>query len=437
MDLFSHVDHMTSDARNISVARDGNILDAGSSGIRAATDPPDVDHHAAATVPPTTTDLFRTADDTPLVAARSDSELARAFLQANALSAHSIKSLTKDLGRFLLWCQENRTSLLQLRIEDLIAYKQFLADPRPAEHWISATKWPRDDPRWRPFSGPLSTVSINHAFRVVKALLSFAKDAGYLQRNAGALVKNVQATRTARVTRYLEPAAMIFVEAAIEAMPARTSTARRAQARDRFLFMAYATTGARLSELTGATMGAVYAEADRRWWLDVLGKGNKERRLPVSLALLAAFRRYRAQYGLAPETMRDDTLPLVLATRGTGMTGVTDEAVSRALKSLFAAGAMLADAAGNANAALSLRQASAHWLRHTMLTTHANNAVSLKVLQDTAGHASIATTALYLHKSDTERHDELLASLEQIKAADATVDVDARAGGNIDYAKRR
>lgn len=368
-------------------------------------------------VGPVHADLFHGDATTPLVSARSDSELARAFLHANALSAHSVKSLTKDLGRFLLWCQQRNTSLMQLRIEDLIVYKNFLADPQPAARWISATKWPRNDPRWRPFSGPLSTVSINHAFRVVKALLAFAKDAGYLERNAGALVKNVKATREARVTRYLGPAAINFVEAAIDDMPSVTMAARRAQARDRFLFMAYITTGARLSELTGATMGALYAEADCRWWLDVIGKGDKQRRLPVSLPLLAAFRRYRAQYGLAPDTIRDDTLPLVLATRGPALAGVSDEAVSRALKSLFAAAAVLADAASEPDAALSLRQASAHWLRHTMLTTHANNAVSLKVLQDTAGHASIATTALYLHKSDTERHDELLDSLGRGAAA--------------------
>ena len=47
-----------------------------------------------------------------------------------------------------------------------------------------------------------------------------------------------------------------------------------------------------------------------------------------------------------------------------------------------------------------------------MLTTHANNGVALKTLQDTDGHASLSTTATYLHKSDRERHDELMASLE-------------------------
>jgi site-specific recombinase XerD len=58
-----------------------------------------------------------------------------------------------------------------------------------------------------------------------------------------------------------------------------------------------------------------------------------------------------------------------------------------------------------------LRQASAHWLRHSMLTNHANNGVQLKTLQDTAGHANIATTAAYLHKTDNERYDEIIASV--------------------------
>jgi len=71
--------------------------------------------------------------------------------------------------------------------------------------------------------------------------------------------------------------------------------------------------------------------------------------------------------------------------------------------------ARLAGGNGNADSAIVLRAASAHWLRHTMLTTHANNGVALKTLQDTARHASMATTSWYLHKSDRERHDALMA----------------------------
>jgi integrase/recombinase XerD len=346
-----------------------------------------------------------------LVTAQTDTALARAFLHANALSPHSLKSTAKDLGRFLLWCQTQDKMLTELRVEDLLAYKVFLVDPQPASRWISATKWPRTDSRWRPFSGPLAPVSVAHAFRVAKALLEFASDTGYVQRNAGALVKNLRAPAQARESRFLSDRAIAHVHSALEALPTTTRSERRAQARDRFLFVAYLTTGARLSEITGATMGAIYAEADARWWLDVLGKGGKPRRLPVSPALLDALRHYRRRYGLAPETTRDDPLPLILATRGTAFIGVTDEAVSKAIKRLFLAAARRAQACGEADCAVSLRLASTHWLRHTMLTNQANNNVSLKALQDTAGHANIATTARYLHKSDQERHDEIMGSL--------------------------
>ncbi len=159
-------------------------------------------------------------------------------------------------------------------------------------------------------------------------------------------------------------------------------------------------------------MGAIYTEGDGRWWLDVVGKGAKPRRLPVSPEMLAAFHDYRQAFALLPKTSRDDATPLILNTRGRQLVAVTDEAASNAIKGLFAVAAELADGDGDADAAAALRNASAHWLRHTMLTTHANNGVALKTLQDTAGHASLSTTATYLHKSDKERHDELMTSLE-------------------------
>jgi integrase/recombinase XerD len=48
-----------------------------------------------------------------------------------------------------------------------------------------------------------------------------------------------------------------------------------------------------------------------------------------------------------------------------------------------------------------------------MLTCHANNPGALKTRQDSAGHARISIPARYLHQSDKERHDELMASLEK------------------------
>jgi integrase/recombinase XerD len=52
-----------------------------------------------------------------------------------------------------------------------------------------------------------------------------------------------------------------------------------------------------------------------------------------------------------------------------------------------------------------------------MLTMRTNNDVALKTLQETAGHASLSTTATYLHKRDQERYGELVASLDKPGAA--------------------
>ena len=364
--------------------------------------------------------LFHGDEDESLVSAQTDSEIARVFLYHAELAPTTLKSTKTELARFLLWCQAQHKTLRALRVEDLSAYKDWLRDPQPADEWVSPTRWPRNDPRWRPFSGPLSDPSARQAFRVVKALLSFATNAGYLRRNSGSLVKNIRTPQDARVTRYLGAMAIDFVYAAIDALPARSPAAQKARARERFLFIAYITTGARLSEIVAATMGAIYTEGDGRWWIDVVGTGAKPRRLPVSMEMLAAFQDYRHAFALLPKTSRDDTTPLILNTRVRQLVAVTDEAASDAIKGLFAVAAELADGDGDADAAAALRNASAHWLRHTMLTTHANNGVALKTLQDTAGHASLSTTATYLHKSDRERHDEIMASLENPSASGAS-----------------
>jgi site-specific recombinase XerC len=55
-------------------------------------------------------------------------------------------------------------------------------------------------------------------------------------------------------------------------------------------------------------------------------------------------------------------------------------------------------------AAERLRQASAHWLRHTAGSHMMDGQVDLRFVRDNLGHASISTTSQYLHADDDERH---------------------------------
>ncbi|HEX8605323.1 MAG TPA: tyrosine-type recombinase/integrase [Pseudoduganella sp.] len=355
-------------------------------------------------------DAWRDIPADAMTDARSDSEIAREYISHGELRPKSVANTQKELYRFLTWCREEACkSLRELSVADLNAYKDFIKSP-PAD-WISTTKWPRTDERYRPFSGPLSDASRRQSMIAVKGLLAFAEQTGYLRRDPGALVRNVKIINASRITRYLTQDAIGLALATVEGRTADTPAALRRRERDRFLLIAYAHTGARLNELVGANMGAIYTEGNGRWWIDVVGKGNKPRRLPVPPDMLAAFRRYRAAFELLPQTSRGDTTPLVLSSRSRELARITDEAASEALKAVFTAAANAAAARGDSDAATQLRQASTHWLRHSMLTNHANNGVQLKTLQETAGHANIATTAAYLHKTDNERHDEIMASV--------------------------
>ena len=354
-------------------------------------------------------DAMRTIAEDAMTDAQTDSEIAREFISHGELGPKSMANTQKELFRFLSWCREEAgKTLRQLNVAELNSYKEFLK--APPQSWISTTKWPRSDPRYRPFTGPLSDASRRQAMIAVKGLFAYAAQTGYLRRDPAALVKHVKTAGGSRITRYLTQDALQLAIATVTAREAPTPAAVRRRERDRFLLTAYIHTGARLNEIVSANMGAFYTEGNGRWWLDVLGKGNKPRRLPVPPEMLEAFREYRAAYGLLPHAPRSDSTPLVLSSRGAALARITDEAASDALKAIFAAAATAAGNLGDADMAATLRQASAHWLRHSMLTNHANNGVQLKTLQETAGHASIATTAAYLHKTDNERHDEILAS---------------------------
>jgi len=188
----------------------------------------------------------RQADDA-ITEATTCIELAREFIAHSELRATSIQNTQKELFRFLTWCREEaRKTLGQLNVADLNAYKEFLKDPPP--EWVSTMKWPRTDPRYRPFTGPLSDASRRQAMIAVKGLMGFAEQTGYLRRNPGALVRNVRASSASGITRYLTQGAIALALEAVAQRPAITPAAARRREHDRFLLVACAHTGARLKK---------------------------------------------------------------------------------------------------------------------------------------------------------------------------------------------
>ena len=137
----------------------------------------------------------RSSSAHPQIAATNDLDAVRAWLARFVDTPTTFQNYRKEAERLLLWaviaCGKPLSSLTH---EDLVVYRQFLLAPAPAELWCAngGRKHPRDDPRWRPFYGPLSAASQRQALVILNVMFSWLVQAGYLAGNPLALSRQRQ-----------------------------------------------------------------------------------------------------------------------------------------------------------------------------------------------------------------------------------------------------
>ena len=137
-------------------------------------------------------------------------------------------------------------------------------------------------------------------------------------------------------------------------------------------------TGLRVSELVSLPVEATYR--DQRF-LIVLGKGNKERMVPLSQKAKMAMANYleaRLQLG------RSNDSPWLFPSSGESG-HFTRQAFARDLKSLAS------------RADIALNKISPHVLRHAFASHLLQNGADLRAVQQLLGHADISTTQIYTH----------------------------------------
>jgi integrase/recombinase XerC len=139
-------------------------------------------------------------------------------------------------------------------------------------------------------------------------------------------------------------------------------------------------TGVRVSELCGLDLGDV--DTDRRV-LRVLGKGRKERSVPVGLPALRALQRWL------------DTGRPELATAASGTAVFLGERGQRIDPRVVRR--VVHVALARVEGAPDL---GPHGLRHAMATHLLEGGADLRSVQEMLGHASLATTQIYTHVTD-------------------------------------
>jgi site-specific recombinase XerD len=348
------------------------------------------------------------------IAASNDLDAIRAWLARFVDTKTTFDNYRKEAERLLLWSVlQLGKPLSSLTHEDLLAYQHFLADPQPSAQWSAngGRKHPRGDPRWRPFHGPLSATSQRQALVILNVMFAWLVQAGYLAGNPLSLSRQRARRAKPRITRYLSPELWLEVKTWIQAMPKDTKRQREHYARVRWIFTLLYLGGLRITEVGTNTMGRFFRRRDAngvdRWWLEVLGKGNKERLVPATAEMMAELSDYRRERGMPALPSPEEDTPLVLPI-GQSRKPLTRAALHLIVKQVFVGAAhALRDRGGEyAQRADQLELASAHWLRHSAGSNMADQQVDLRLVRDNLGHASLATTSQYLHADDDRRHKE-------------------------------
>jgi len=350
------------------------------------------------------------------IGARHDLEAINIFLARYDDQEETQRSYRKELERLVLWCAlVARKPLSSLLVDDCLAYKTFLAAPWPA---FRGPRAPRHTRRWRPFAEqPLSPASQRLAVVVLRATFDWLVKVRYLGGNPWAAVKDPKVAKRAdpiKIERALEEDAWANVVGILQQLGKVERNRQDRVALGALLLMG--DSGARRSEAAAARRKRLAPSRNTPdvWLLTVLGKGHKERLVPVSLRTIDALRAHWRDRELDFDD-GDSEAPLL----GPVQVPCTGTAVNRHEKpnengyhpaSLYNlveaaldrvrafAEALSPDQARpfTTDQLLRLAKTSPHAFRHTFATLAVENNMPLELAQEILGHASVSTTRVYV-----------------------------------------
>ncbi len=313
------------------------------------------------------------------IEARNDLEAIQSWLQIKCDNAHTRRAYTTQAERFLLFLtMEKGKALSDATPPDCHDYTIFLqALATPGSDWPWTTVRPdwigpkvqRWSPDWRPFTGDLAASSRKSAITILKGLIAWLTEVGYLRRNPWVTVKTPKAAGKIKVDHALNERQWKAINAVLEVMPYAEPMLR-----SRFILWLGYSTGLRQDEMLRLTAGNLRRTPEGDWDLVFLGKGSKEREVPLAPAIQSFLIDYLEARGHGANPMLwDPALPLI-STLGVEHQQVQKKidqplaarSLAQLIKHLFEAAADRLDDLIDEH---QLRQASTHWLRHTAATT--------------------------------------------------------------------
>jgi integrase/recombinase XerD len=277
---------------------------------------------------------------------------------------HTQKTYASLLGKFIAWARkQGLTEWRQVELKHLMLFLQHERERPLADEPKESIK-------------RLSSESVYLEIAALRAFYRFAENEKLLPVN---VAENLSLPK--RWKRLPKALTNPEIEKLLEAEKPETPQSLCDQA---VLELAYAS-GLRLSELKNLRLEQLHLEAG---FINVIGKGNKERVVPVGRKAVESLNRY-IEVGRPKLVTARSPANVFLTKRGTPFASVT--LWLRLKKRVRRAGVS--------------RNFTPHMLRHSFATHLLEHGADLRVIQELLGHASISTTEVYTHVTGNRLRD--------------------------------
>ncbi len=263
-------------------------------------------------------------------------------LRARSMAERTRRAYSVDLGQLVEWAKARGLAPAEVRHRDVRRYGAGLS------------------------SGGAAAATVARKLAAVRGLFDFLVRTERVGQNPADLVSSPK--REEKLPRVLSGEQ---VRSLLERIPARTPL----ELRDRAMLELAYSCGLRCEEIVNLDKSSFDFETEQ---LRVLGKGSKERLLPVGEPAQRALRGYlgRGRHALAADP-REAALFLSKSGRRLSNSDVTRRLALWVREAALAAGV------------------SPHSLRHSFATHLLEGGADLRTIQELLGHASISTTQVY------------------------------------------
>lgn len=365
---------------------------------------------------------------------QKDFTLTLQFLKSYNGSLGTFNSYRREAERLLQWCwQIKKITLPELKRDDIEQFVRFCQSPPLT--WIALNKVPRfieeegsrrPNPRWRPFVATvsksarkrgetaalsqfsLSQGAVQDIFAILSTLFNFLIAEEHLHSNPVALIR--QKSKFIRKRQQHAPIRRLSLtqwDAVLKAADKMACLQPEKHERTRFILHLLYGMYLRISEVVASerwtpTMNDFAKDSNGSWWFTTVGKGNKERHIAVSDAMLQSLMKWRKHLGLPALPTPADNSPLIPKLRGTGPMSDTAP-IRRLIQQCFDHAALQLRDINETSEADHLNAATVHWLRHTGISEDVKIRPREHV-RDDAGHSSSATTDRYIDVELEARH---------------------------------